>query len=188
MSSEAPWQPLEEGEINPEYAALTMASRAALPIAVYANDVYQVSVYAIGGPNVKPEDQMLHLSLKRHDRAAVHDWRHLQAIKNEIAGPERVAVEIYPPESGLVDTSNQYHLWVFPPGTELPFGFDERLVFSDAQVMMFNAGNSRGEHKGRQRPYQPGLPVALGRNSQPGAYADPMNDLVSGMHQKVPGL
>jgi hypothetical protein len=46
----------------------------------------------------------------------------MQRIKNELAGPERVAVEVYPPVSQLVDHANMYHLWVFEAGFALPFG------------------------------------------------------------------
>ena len=73
---------------------------------------------------------MLHLSIKRNDRGVWRDWRDLQRIKNEIAGPECEAVEMFPAESRMVDTANQYHLWVLPPGKRFPFGFTQRLVAS----------------------------------------------------------
>lgn len=182
-----PWQPLYEVAINPEYVATSLAAGARPPAAVFVNDLYQVSVYKVGdGPD---EDSMWHLSIKRDDREVIHDWRHLQAIKNEIFTPEHMAFEIYPAESKLVDTSNQYHLWVMPHGYELPFGFDEYLVLSDSQIADFNAGRERGEHKGRQREFQPGLPVALGRNEQPGAdeTMDIFRDARTPMRMKVPG-
>ncbi len=70
-----------------------------------------------------------HLSIKRNDRGPIHDWRDFQIIKNTFCGDDAEGVEIYPAESRLVDTSNQYHLWVFPPGDHLPLGFnDGRLV------------------------------------------------------------
>jgi hypothetical protein len=65
---------------------------------------------------------MLHLIVRRIDGAAIHKWHDLQRIKNEIVGPDRVAVEVYPPEEQLVDRANLTHLWVYPPGHELPFG------------------------------------------------------------------
>lgn len=71
---------------------------------------------------------MTWLSIRHRNRKAVRDWRHFQRIKNELAGPEREAVEIYPAESRLVDEANQYHLWVFPENYTIPFGFNERLV------------------------------------------------------------
>lgn len=52
-------------------------------------------------------------------------WSQKQMIKNEIFGPERVAVEVFPKESQLVDEADLYHLWVFPAWYELPFGLHE---------------------------------------------------------------
>jgi hypothetical protein len=72
--------------------------------------------------------EMTHLSIKRNDRKPIHDWRDLQRIKNEICSPEQEAIEIYPMEERLVDTANQYHLWVLPKGCCIPFGYWGRLV------------------------------------------------------------
>lgn len=155
------WPPLVEGMVSPEFRAFAEASGSNAPDAVYSNGLYQVSEY-IG-------DGLTHLSIKRQDREVVRDWRHLQAIKNEVCGPERTAIEIFPPESQLVDSANEYHLWVLPADAPLPFGFKEKLVSSDYQVEDFNAGRERGEHKGRQRPFQPGLSMAEDRNEQPDA-------------------
>lgn len=55
----------------------------------------------------------VHISIKRIDKAPVHDWRHFQEIKNMLIGPEFEAVELYPAEDRVVDTANQYHLWAF---------------------------------------------------------------------------
>jgi hypothetical protein len=69
------------------------------------------------------------LSIKRHDRRPIHDWRHLQRIKNALVGEQHEAVELYPAESRLVDTANQYHLWVLAdPNKRFPMGWDQRLV------------------------------------------------------------
>jgi hypothetical protein len=62
------------------------------------------------------------LSIRNNDRSTRRDWRDFQRIKNEIVGPDREMVEIYPQEGHKVDTSNQYHLW----------GYDtERAVFAE---------------------------------------------------------
>ena len=74
---------------------------------------------------------MTHLSFKRRDREVMHDWREGQKIKNAICGSEREAVELYPAESRLVDTSNQYHLWVLGDGQKWPFGQFFREVSED---------------------------------------------------------
>lgn len=102
---------------------------------VWGNDTHQVIVYR--DPKMAPElpqtdkwPEMIWLSIKRIDREAIHDWRELQEIKNMIIGPENEAVEVFPAESRLVDTSsNQFHLWVFADKeVRLPFGFSTRAV------------------------------------------------------------
>jgi hypothetical protein len=108
------------------------------PDLVVKNSRYQVSLYF----QVHPEfGEMAHLSIKTLDRAAHHDWRDLQRIKNELCGEQCDAVEIYPAESKLVDSANQYHLWVFR-SYHLPFGFQTRLVAD---------GSWRGT---KQRPFE----------------------------------
>jgi hypothetical protein len=95
---------------------------------------------------------LCHLSIKRHDREPIHDWRDLQMIKTILCGEESEAMELYPAESRVVDTSNQYHLWVLPKGLTLPFGFnDGRLVTEHA------AG------KAKQRPFEYVPPGTISR-------------------------
>lgn len=96
---------------------------------VWINNLYQVYERPLveGGGN-----RWVHLSIKLRDRSVIHDWRDLQRIKNEIVGPEAEAVELFPAESRLVDTSNQYHLWCVVGG-RFPFGFNTRVV-SDGSV------------------------------------------------------
>lgn len=72
---------------------------------------------------------LIWLSICRKDRKPIRDWRHMQRIKNELVGPECEGMEMYPAESRLVDTSNQYHLWVFDdPTFRWPWGYKEREV------------------------------------------------------------
>lgn len=120
-------------------------------IEVWSNEMYEATA-------MTTVEGWVYLTLKRHDRRAVRDWRHLQSIKNEIAGPERIAIEIFPPEEFLIDEANQYHLWVLPEGEDLAQMFRYRAV-GDAE---FTQGRTRGEHKGRQRPWQPGLSTGPG--------------------------
>ena len=95
----------------------------------FMNDQYQVTV---GGPHRTQGDAwppMWHLSIKRLDKDAIHDWRDLQTIKNMLVGEENEAIEIYPAESRLVDMANQYHLWVFvDPEVRIPIGYQTRMV------------------------------------------------------------
>lgn len=96
----------------------------------YLSSVYQVNVQDV----LTPEwgITLTWLSIKRRDKAAFHDWRELQGIKNAICGPEREGMELYPAESRLVDTSNQYHLWVLPKGMSFPLGYPQRLVHTES--------------------------------------------------------
>ena len=67
--------------------------------------------------------------------AAAHDWRSMQRIKNEIVGSQVDAIEIYPAESKLVDSCNQFHLWCLPPGMSIPMGYQKRDVLSPEQAL-----------------------------------------------------
>ena len=89
----------------------------------YANDLYQIQVAPTGD-----NGDYLHINIRRRDGGMVKDWRHFQQIKNEIAGPEREAVEIYPAESRKVDTSNKWHLWVLPEGQTVNLGWTQRDI------------------------------------------------------------
>lgn len=64
------------------------------------------------------------LMVRRNDGGTGVPWADMQRIKDELCGPERVAVEVFPPRSELVDNRNIYHLWVLPEGFELPFGLE----------------------------------------------------------------
>jgi hypothetical protein len=83
---------------------------------IYSNDIYQVMVEK-NGP-------FIHMCIRRHDGQPSKDWKDHQQIKNEIIGPEYEAAELFPAESRLIDTTNEYHLWVHPsPSYRFPFGF-----------------------------------------------------------------
>ena len=133
------WSPLTERPIGQQHIDLFPAHQR------WVNSRYDVFVRfldeeaGVSGP--------IHISLKNHWKEAVHDWRDMQRIKNVICGPEREAIEIFPAESRLVDTSNQYHLWVLPEGVALPLGFQERLVSEDSVAL-----NVTGMKTG-QRPW-----------------------------------
>lgn len=128
----------EEAELPPESfdsAALMVRFNVSRDVAesfvsynrsqkVFMNDTYQVNVREAEVGDYWPES--LHLSIKRRDKQPIHDWRELQTIKNEIVGPEHEAVELYPAESRLTDTANQYHLWVLKSHEHrFPFGFND---------------------------------------------------------------
>ena len=115
----------------------------------YENDIYIVMVFRKKQADWQIHDkqlkgQMTYLSIKNRDKTAIHDWRHFQQIKNELVGVDCEAVEIYPNENRLIDTANQYHLFVFPKDYKLPFGWQVRTVDEEEAVGGFNKRGQRG--------------------------------------------
>ena len=76
--------------------------------------------------------QIIELSITRHDRGAIHDWRHLQYIKNDILGNDVEAVELFPKESRLMDTANTYWLYAIMD-YDFPFGFTMRYISDEIE-------------------------------------------------------
>ena len=134
----------------------------------WRNRLYDAAVYYF-------ENDTVHISFKRLDRAAVRDWRHFQAIKNEIVSAEREAVEIFPAESELMDGANQYHLWVLPEGARFALGMampngpevasadDLKVIDWAAYRTQTRAGKMPQAPGGQQRGWEPGIPTGLGR-------------------------
>lgn len=134
-----PWTPWVELPIPPSDLYVGDAEP---PAARYANSRYDVSIW-FDGSDDHPMGKWVHLSIKDHGRSTRHDWRDFQRIKNELVGPEYEGVELYPAESRLVDTANQYHIYVFQTW-RAPFGFRDRLVAE---------GKSKHMPKAEQRPF-----------------------------------
>ena len=115
----------------------------------WRNDLYQVQERAFickewGGV------EMRHLNIRRIDGAAVFDWRHRQLIKNQLLGEECEAMEMYPAESRLNDTSNKYHLWGFvDPAIRFPFGMQKRDV--QTEEVKTPAGHRQRRILGQQK-------------------------------------
>jgi len=135
-----PWKPLKPGYLpreaydparlvacgmTPEQADDMVASMRQETI--WMNDLYQVNVRdAVVGEGWPA---MVHLSIKRRDKKALRDWRHVQLIKNQLVGEENEGVELFPAQSRLTDSANQYHLWVLKdPAARFPFGWATRFV------------------------------------------------------------
>jgi len=90
--------------------------------AVWKNNMYIVQVFVEADCEWGPIERLL---VRRNDGSKVRDWADLQRIKNEIAGPDRVAVEVFPAVAALVDSADVYHLWVLPEGFQLPFWLEK---------------------------------------------------------------
>lgn len=97
-------------------------NQEALAGEVWVNDLVHVGVER------RDDGTVAQLAIRRRDRAALRDWRVFQQVKNELAGYECEACELFPADSRLVDTANHYWLWVLRPGERFPFGFSFREV------------------------------------------------------------
>jgi hypothetical protein len=107
---------------------------------VFLSATHQVNVQLIKAPFGQDLGDVAWLSIKRRDREVIRDWRDLQAIKNAIVGPEHEGFELYPAESRLVDTANQFHLFVFMDRrVRMPVGFVDREVTGTAEAMAVGA-------------------------------------------------
>lgn len=115
-----PWTPFVEAAL-PEGEIGDMIRKDPTYVGTFINSRYQVQI-------TQSENGMMWLAIVNKDRSARHDWRDFQRIKNELCGEEREALEIYPAESRLVDTNNQFHLFVLPAGESIPLGYAERDV------------------------------------------------------------
>jgi hypothetical protein len=91
----------------------------------WRNSIYEVSVWFERSPFF--QDHVAHLVVTTRDLQVRHDWRELQRIKNEICGAEAEGLELFPAESRLVDTKNEYHLYVFNQ-FKVPLGTQVRQV------------------------------------------------------------
>lgn len=127
-----PWEPLHFSHFSDQGAE------------IWGNGKYTVTKHELRQDWETDDDAptMMVLGIHTRTRSTVgaHDWRHFQRIKNEMAGPEREAVEIYPPESQLVDSANEYWLWVLPEGESLNFGFRDGRVVQDAHEQPHTVG------------------------------------------------
>jgi hypothetical protein len=136
MYAVTPWTPFEKATIHQDVAKegfdqCWKNSRYTVLVR-YTKDTYG--------------DDLVHLSVKRNDKNPMHDWRDMQRIKNEILGEEEEAMELYPAESRLIDTANQYHLWSFPE-RRAPFGYHS------VRCVMEEVGTAAGGG-GKQRPFE----------------------------------
>lgn len=153
MSSQPAWTPFERAVWPEEHVNNPMISDTM----VFLNSRYQVAARVVtlyGSGNQKA----LHLSIKLRAGGHIHDWRELQRIKNEIPalagwGDGRFCegVELYPSEERLVDSANQYHLYLLSEGILFPFGFTERLV-GDGPVPPGKIGSQRPFKLGEKPP------------------------------------
>jgi len=121
------WTPMARAEVVPLSADRIAAIEAlgadtALLAELAAAEMWRNEHY-LAVVTRREDGSVSELSIRRADRKAVHDWRDFQRIKSEVAGAEVEAFELYPAESRLMDTANQYMIWCLPPGETIPAGY-----------------------------------------------------------------
>lgn len=85
---------------------------------------YSNGKYAVMTRKIETEwGEVIHACIRNVDNTDI-PWAEKQLIKDELLGKERIAIEVFPKRSELVDHANMYHLWVLPAGMKLPFGID----------------------------------------------------------------
>lgn len=90
-------------------------------VQAFRNNLYSVQVFQ---RKMNGSEQLAALfGIRAHVGAmsSKMTWAIKQRIKNELAGSERLAFEVYPPVSELVDDADMYWLWIMPEGERMPF-------------------------------------------------------------------
>ncbi len=80
------------------------------------NTAFRNRVFAVLSRDLTNGVRHLSVSSLSGDRPT---WHEMQRIKNELAGREKTAVEVYPPSHEVVDGADMFHIWVLPD--DLPF-------------------------------------------------------------------
>jgi hypothetical protein len=118
-----PLMPLE-GKSQPNWTDWRTTQGVKEHDELWVNDIYQVAVrYWLHEQVFKvPKGRLIQLGIASHDGTARHDFRDMMAIKDQLAGPECEAVELYPANSRLLDPSNYYSLLCFPDISRIRIG------------------------------------------------------------------
>lgn len=79
---------------------------------------YEVQCLETSFPHI--DGPVFHIKVRRRDGRSGISWDDLQTIKNSVVSPAAWAIELYPPQSEVVDELNMRHLWVMPTDHPLP--------------------------------------------------------------------
>lgn len=137
LPDEEVWTPLERTQPVPlsQEAKATLRARGAgddLLDELAAGQLWRNPIYTVMVTH-HADGWVEELSIRRNDRQPVHDWRHFQMIKTQLAGADVEAFELYPAEDRLMDTANQYYVFCMPPGHTLPVGYSGPRLLIDAE-------------------------------------------------------
>jgi hypothetical protein len=104
------------------------------PLEIWISDIYHVTLRRKPDHVFNKPEGMIQLGINAIDGTARHDWREFQWIKNQLAGEECEAFELYPAESRLLDPSNYYSLFCFPGIKRIKVGLEERRVWDASEA------------------------------------------------------
>jgi hypothetical protein len=170
-------------ESDPASIARSIVSRATLGITdnddlreMWANSRYIALVERW------PDGSVVHISYRRRDRKAFKDWRDAQMIKNDIAGPDLEAVELYPAITRLMQTNLLVGALIsrefaHPTGSDQPVGCvmltriaswrslaSRRKVTANAELILsIDRRCRRGRHERRADRYGSAIEDRSGR-------------------------
>jgi hypothetical protein len=116
------WTPFKE---TPSILLELVPQDARKPEKLYQNSRFWVFWFTTLFPG---GHTLVELAIRNKDQSAKHDWREFHRIKNELLGREEEAVELYPAESRLTDTKNEFHLWCIRGLRFSFFGWNEREI------------------------------------------------------------
>lgn len=125
-----PWTPFKEISLTEEVLDQRPKSPEPPPDRFFANSRYCVFWFE----SEIDQGTLVRLVIRNRDHSAKHDWRDFQRIKNELLGTEEEAVELYPAESRLTDTKNEYHLWCVRGKWWPLIGWNEREVSETSRM------------------------------------------------------
>ena len=80
------------------------------PDEVWGSSQYTVTVHYLDDNR----DGFVEVGIHNYHRTTHVPWRHIQQIKNEVFGPDREAVQLFPAEDRLLDSANEYWIYVYP--------------------------------------------------------------------------
>lgn len=83
----------------------------------WLGEIRQVRKNKVFAVLIRPHEHGVHLAVSSLSYIRP-TWRETHRIKNEILGEEATAVEVYPPNSEVVDGADMFHIWSVDP---LPF-------------------------------------------------------------------
>ena len=91
-----------------------LVARPGAPFAQWRSREFVVQAFAVAGGVIRLSVNRTHVDPATMRWVDGITWDELQALKSQAGYGDREAVEVYPPDSNVVDVANIRHLWVLP--------------------------------------------------------------------------